>query len=244
MIFKIKENSPVADRTFRLLLSCEGGVPVHEPGQFVDIAIPGFYLRRPISVCDSTENGLVLYYKTVGEGTAVLSGLAPGTELDLLTGLGKAFDTGLCNNAALLLGGGLGAAPMFSLCKKLLSEGKKPTVVLGFNTAADIVLEEEFRSLGVVLHIATLDGTTGTKGTVLDAIGDSGEAEVFYTCGPLPMMRAICGKLDIPGQLSLEERMGCGAGFCYGCSRLMTDGAKRICKDGPVFNKEEVIWQI
>ena len=241
-IYKIESNEPVARDTFRLVLRTDGPVAIGS-GQFVDIALPGFYLRRPISVSDTLPDGVVLYYKVVGEGTRMMAGMAPGAPLELLCSLGSGFHPEKCQQAALLIGGGLGAAPLYLLAKELLALGRRVTVVLGFNRADEICLAEEFRALGVPVHIATLDGSVGTKGFVTDAIAAAKPAfDRFYTCGPLPMMKAVCKTLDAPGEVSLEERMGCGAGFCYGCTVQTASGPKRVCADGPVFDKEKVLW--
>ena len=258
-IFHIESNDAVARDTFRIVLRTDGPVAVRS-GQFVDLAIPGYYLRRPISVSDSLPDGVVLYYKVVGEGTKVLSAMAPGTSLDILadapgvqvsqrpradalTGLGSGFHPEKCATDALLIGGGLGAAPLYLLAKELIAQGKRATVVLGFNKADEICLVDEFRALGVPVLIATMDGSVGTKGFVTDAIAAAKPAfDRFYTCGPLPMMKAVCAALSAPGEVSLEERMGCGAGFCYGCTVQTASGPRRVCADGPVFDKEEVVW--
>lgn len=240
--FIIRSNTPVARDTFELVLDAvEPGYVFG--GEFVDIAIPGFYLRRPISVCDSGPGWMLLLYKTVGEGTKALSHMEAGESLELLAGLGRGFDPDATSSKALLVGGGLGAAPLLPLCKELKAQGKEVSVVLGFNTADEIVLEDEFKALSDHFGIATMDGSRGTKGFVADAIDAMNpEYDCFYTCGPLVMMKAVCSKLPGTGEVSLEERMGCGAGFCYGCSCKTLTGTKRICKDGPVFKKEEVIW--
>lgn len=241
-VFTIEENREIARQTWLMRLGC-ATMPEMHSGQFVDIALDGFFLRRPISVCDLHDGSLVLCYKTVGAGTRQMSLMQPGERLELLTGLGNGFDLSKCSSSALLAGGGLGAAPMLLLCRELLQAGKKVSVVLGFNTADEIILEEEFGSLGVQPAFATMDGSRGTKGFVTDAIRElAPEYDSFFCCGPMPMMKAVCEALPVNGQASLEERMGCGAGFCYGCSRMMKSGAKRICKDGPVFDKEEIIW--
>ena len=241
-IFKIESNEPVARDTFRLVLRTDGSVAIGS-GQFVDIALPGFYLRRPISVSDTLPDGIVLYYKVVGEGTRAMAAMPPGIELELLLPLGRGFYPEKCASDALLIGGGLGAAPLYLLAKELLALGRRVTVVLGFNRADEICLAEEFRALGVPVHIATLDGSVGTRGFVTDAVAAAKPAfDRFYTCGPLPMMKAVCKTLDAPGEVSLEERMGCGAGFCYGCTVQTASGPKRVCADGPVFDKEEVLW--
>ena len=240
--FKIESNDLVARDTFRMVLRTDGPVAIRS-GQFVDIAIPGWYLRRPISVHDTLPDGVILYYKVVGEGTKVMAGMAPGMELELLLPLGSGFHPEKCREAALLVGGGLGAAPLYLLAKELLAQGRKVTAVLGFNKADEICIADRYRALGVPVHIATLDGSAGTKGFVTDAIAAAQPAfDRFYTCGPLPMMRAVCSALDTPGEASLEERMGCGAGFCYGCTTQTASGPKRVCADGPVFDKEEILW--
>ena len=252
-IFKIESNETVARDTFRLVLRTDAPVAIRS-GQFVDIALPGFYLRRPISVHDSLPDGVVLYYKVVGEGTKVMAGMVPGDSLELLLPLGSGFHPDKCREAALLVGGGLGAAPLYLLAKELLAAGKRVTAVLGFNKADEICLVERYRALGVPVHIATLDGSVGTKGFVTDAIAAArlvipdGDPESpaafdrFYTCGPLPMMKAVCTTLPTPGEASMEERMGCGAGFCYGCTLQTQSGPRRVCADGPVFDKEEILW--
>lgn len=241
-IFHIESNDAVARDTFRLALRTEGRV-VMRSGQFVDIALPGRYLRRPISVSDVLPDGLILYYKVVGEGTRDLSTMAPGTELELLLPLGSGFHPEKCRESALLVGGGLGAAPLYLLAKELLAQGKRATAVLGFNRADEICLAEELEALGIPVQLSTLDGSVGTKGFVTDAIAATRPAfDRFYTCGPLPMMKAVCAALDAPGEVSLEERMGCGAGYCYGCTVITASGPRRVCADGPVFDKEEVLW--
>lgn len=240
--FAIDSNVEIARDSYRMVLS--SGEPVcMAPGQFVDIALEGFYLRRPISVCDCSGNSFTIVYKVVGEGTAAMSRMQPGQTLEVLTALGHGFDTEACKEAALLVGGGLGAAPMFLLAKELIAKGKKVTVVLGFNKACEIMLQDELRALGAEVLISTMDGSCGTKGFVTDAIREHAPAfDYFYTCGPMPMMKALCQSLEADGEVSLEERMGCGAGYCYGCSCKTSVGTKRICKDGPVFKKEEVLW--
>jgi len=241
--FRIISNELVAADTYRLEL--EACTPFYEfSGEFVDIALDGYYLRRPFSVLDAVPGGLVLLYKVVGEGTKTLSALPSGSLLDVLTGLGKGFDADRCRSKALLVAGGLGAAPMYMLCRKLRGQGKEVTVILGFNRKEDVVLFGEYAGLcpGKV-HLVTLDGSCGMKGLVTDVIDAlEPEYDFFYTCGPMVMMHAVCDRLEGHGQLSLEERMGCGIGACYGCSCRTTVGAKRIFKDGPVFDKEEIIW--
>ena len=241
-IFHIESNDAVARDTFRIVLRTDGPVAVRS-GQFVDLDIPGYYLRRPISVSDSLPDGVVLYYKVVGEGTKVLSEMAPGSALELLLPLGNGFHPEKCAAEALLIGGGLGAAPLYLLAKELLAAGRKATAVLGFNKADEICLVDELKALGVPGHIARMDGSVGSKGFVTDAIAAAKPAfDRFYTCGPLPMMKAVCAALSAPGEVSLEERMGCGAGFCYGCTVQTASGPRRVCADGPVFDKEEVLW--
>ena len=241
-LFQIESNDAVARDTFRIVLRGDAPVAVRS-GQFVDIAVPGYYLRRPISVSDALPDGVVLYYKVVGEGTRVMSAMTPGSSLELLLPLGSGFHPEKCASDALLIGGGLGAAPLYLLAKELLAAGRRATAVLGFNKADEICLADELKALGVPVHIATMDGSVGVKGFVTDAVAAAKPAfDRFYTCGPLPMMKAVCKALDAPGEVSLEERMGCGAGFCYGCTVQTAGGPRRVCADGPVFDKEEVLW--
>ena len=241
-LFQIESNDAVARDTFRIVLRGDAPVAVRS-GQFVDIAVPGYYLRRPISVSDALPDGVVLYYKVVGEGTRVMSAMTPGSSLELLLPLGSGFHPERCQHDALLIGGGLGAAPLYLLAKELLATGRRATAVLGFNKADEICLVDELKALGVPVHIATMDGSVGVKGFVTDAVAAAKPAfDRFYTCGPLPMMKAVCKALDAPGEVSLEERMGCGAGFCYGCTVQTSGGPRRVCADGPVFDKEEVLW--
>ena len=235
----IEENAPVAARTYKMVLAGEGAVE----GEFVHIAVPGFYLRRPLSVCDREEGMLTVIYKVVGEGTKVLSEMPVGTELEVLSGLGRGFDPEACRDRALLVGGGLGVPPLYLLAKELKARGKKVTAVLGFNRADEIILAEEFRRVCDEVVISTADGSVGVKGFVTDALKALRPSyDHFYTCGPMVMMKAVCVALDGPGEASLEERMGCGAGFCYGCSIETKNGPRRVCKDGPVFKKEELQW--
>ncbi|MBQ3564077.1 MAG: dihydroorotate dehydrogenase electron transfer subunit [Clostridia bacterium] len=239
-IFVIKSQEKIAKDVFKMVLSGNTN-DITAPGQFVNIKLDGFYLRRPISVCDYDKNELTLIYKTVGEGTAAMSKYENGTELDVLTGLGNGYDTSLSGEKPLLLGGGVGVPPLYNLCKKLVAEGKKPTVILGFNSADDVFYENEFKALGAVVYVTTADGSYGIKGFVTDAMSDL-DYSFFYTCGPEPMLKAIYNVSKTSGQLSFEERMGCGFGACMGCSCKTKYGNKRICKDGPVLIKEEIIW--
>ena len=237
--FSIVRNRLIATKTYQLVL--EGGGSVD--GEFVHIAVPGFFLRRPLSICDKEAGRLTIVYKVVGEGTKVLSEMKEGTVLEVLTGLGRGFDPDACRCEALLVGGGLGAAPLYLLARELKAQGKKVTVVLGFNTADEIVMVREFKDICDTVAVSTLDGSVGVKGFVTDAIaGMARSYDYFYTCGPMVMMKAVCGMLECPGEASLEERMGCGAGFCYGCSIETKNGPRRVCKDGPVFKKEELLW--
>ena len=239
VIFTIVENIPLTSAVFKMVL--EGNTSqIAAPGQFVEIAVPGRFLRRPISVCDWSENSLTLIYKVVGSGTADLSTMTPGTTLNILTGLGNGYDLSMSGDAPLLLGGGVGVPPMYGLCKALLAEGKTPTVILGFNTAAEVFYEDAFRALGVEVLVTTVDGSRGIKGFVTDAM--TVPYTYFYTCGPGPMLRAIDRVAKTSGQFSMEERMGCGFGACMGCSCKVITGYKRICKDGPVLEKEEILW--
>ena len=216
---------------------------VTRAGQFVEIALDGLYLRRPISVCNYEEGELTLIYKVVGKGTDLMSQMAEGTQLDVLTGLGNGFNIDHECEKPLLVGGGVGVPPLYRLTRDLIARGKEVTVVLGFNTESEIFYAEKFEEAGAKVIIATADGSVGIKGFVTNAIAESGvKADYFYSCGPLPMLKALCQSLEIDGEVSLEERMGCGFGICMGCSIQTTKGARRVCKEGPVFKKEEVIW--
>ena len=241
-LFTIESNDLEARDTYRIVLRSDSLVTAAS-GQFVDLALPGYYLRRPISISDCRPDAVVLYYKVVGEGTQVLSRMAPGAALELLLPLGNGFHPEKCASDALLVGGGLGAAPLYLLAKELLAQGKHATAVLGFNKADEICLADDLKALGIPVHIATMDGSVGTKGFVTDAIAAAKPVfDRYYSCGPLPMLKAVCKTLDAPGEVSLEERMGCGAGFCYGCTIQTANGPRRVCADGPVFDKEEVLW--
>ena len=238
----ITENMPLTPDTYRLRLAGDTEA-ITAPGQFVNLKLSGFYLRRPISVCDWEPGAATLIYKVLGHGTAAMTRLPAGTELDVLTGLGNGYDTSLAGERPLLVGGGVGVPPLYKLAKALLAEGKPVSVVLGFNTADEIFYADEFRALGCDVHVATADGSAGTKGFVTTAIaGDGIDFDYFYACGPLPMLRALCDSVAQDGQLSFEERMGCGFGACMGCSCKTKYGNKRICKEGPVLTKGEIIW--
>lgn len=239
-IFKITSNEKIARDIFKMTLAGDTSA-ITAPGQFVNIKLDGFFLRRPISVCDCVGENLTLIYKTVGHGTEQMSRMENGDELDLLTGLGNGYNTKKSGDSPLLIGGGVGVPPMYMLCKKLVADGKNVTVVLGFNSKDDVFYENEFRALGADVHITTADGTYGTKGFVTDVIKNI-QYTFFYTCGPEPMFRAMHKIMKTPGQYSFEERMGCGFGACMGCSCKTLTGNKRICKEGPVMESEEIIW--
>ena len=215
---------------------------IERPGQFVNIAIDELFLRRPISVCDAEDGKLTIIYKAVGKGTERLAAMDSGVVLDILTGLGNGYFTDFCEKSALLIGGGVGVPPLYKLAKDLLKEGKKVTVVLGFNKADEIFYYEEFKALGVNVLVSTVDGSFGVKGFVTDAIKEVGEYDYVYTCGPLPMLKAVYNSTTTDGSYSFEERMGCGFGACMGCTCKTKNGYKRICKDGPVLFREDIIW--
>ena len=237
--FTLVENKCIAKNTYLWVL--EGDISyITAPGQFVNIKLDGFYLRRPISVCDAEDGRLTIIFKAVGEGTEKMAAAKLGEEYLILTGLGNGYDTSVSGDKPLLIGGGAGVPPMYMLAKKLIAEGKKPTVILGFNTAEEVFFADEFAAIGCEVRIATADGSVGVKGFVTDAMDL--EYTYFYTCGPEPMLKAIYGKSETSGQLSFEERMGCGFGACMGCSCKTKYGNKRICRDGPVLVKEEIIW--
>ncbi len=241
-IYEIKANEPLTADVHRMIL--EGDTQwIDRPGQFVNIELDGFYLRRPISICDYDDRTITLIYKVVGSGTEVMSRMTAGAKLDLLTGLGNGFDPAVECRRPLLVGGGVGVPPLYRLAKELSARGREVTVALGFNTAAEIFYEDEFRALGAKVFVSTADGSKGTKGFVTDAIRENAvEFDYFYACGPMPMLRALCECCGQSGQLSFEERMGCGFGACMGCSCKTLAGNKRICKDGPVMKREEIIW--
>lgn len=238
-IFTIQENTPLTRDVFRMRLSGDTSA-ITAPGQFVNIKLSGLFLRRPISVCDVEGDTLTILYKVVGKGTEAMAGMKSGA-LDVLTGLGNGYDTSVSGDKPLLLGGGVGVPPIYLLCRKLISEGKKVRVVLGFNTKNEIFYEEEFRALGAETVVTTVDGSYGQKGFVTDAMGE--DYTYFYTCGPEPMLKAVFKSTKTEGQLSFEERMGCGFGACMGCSCKTIYGNKRICKEGPVLRKEEILWE-
>ncbi len=238
--FKIISQTPIAQNVVKMVLAgnTDG---ISASGQFVNIKLNGFYLRRPISVCDYDSETLTLIYKIVGDGTKAMSKYSNGTILDILTGLGNGYNTSLSGDFPLLIGGGVGVPPLYNLCKKLIDEGKHPSVILGFNCKDDVFYEKEFADLGVAVYVTTADGSYGTKGFVTDVM-DNIKYSYFYTCGPEPMLKAVYNKSCTSGQFSFEERMGCGFGACMGCSCKTKYGNKRICKDGPVLEKEEIIW--
>ena len=238
-IFTITKNEKLTDNVF--LMTLKGDTEGIRCGQFVNIKIEGLYLRRPISVCDCEGDTLTIIYKVVGKGTEKMSEMQVGDELDILTGLGNGYNTARSGERPLLLGGGVGVPPLYMLCKKLIAEGKKPTVILGFNKSDEVFYENEFRALGAEVIVATADGSYGVKGFVTDAMKDM-EYTYFFTCGPEPMLKAVYNATTTSGQLSFEERMGCGFGACMGCSCKTITGYKRICKEGPIMRKEEIIW--
>ena len=238
--FEIVENTPLTDSVYKMVLSGDVSA-ITAPGQFVNILLDGLYLRRPISVCDLSENTLTIIYKVVGQGTKQLSRMTSGT-LDLLTGLGNGFDLTLSGDKPVLIGGGVGVPPMYLLGKRLLAMGKNVQVILGFNTVSEIFYEEEFKKLGAQVYVTTVDGSYGTKGFVTDVLKDL-DYSYFYTCGPEPMLKAVYAATNTSGQMSFEKRMGCGFGACMGCSCKTITGYKRICKEGPVMRKEEILWE-
>ena len=239
-LFQIAENVHLTETVMRMRLV--GDVSdITKTGQFINIKLDGYYLRRPISVCDRDESSVTILYKIVGHGTEAMAEMTEGT-LDVLTGLGNGYDTSKAGARPLLVGGGVGVPPLYMLAKELIAAGKSVTVILGFNTKDEIFYEEEFRALGATVYVTTVDGSYGIKGFVTDAMKDL-DYSYFYTCGPEPMLRALYNASKTSGQFSFEERMGCGFGACMGCSCKTLYGNKRICKDGPVLEKEEIIWE-
>lgn len=244
--YTIISNRRLTHKTWVMTLGGDTSA-ITAPGQFVNIAIPGKYLRRPISICDySHERGeVVLLYDVIGEGTKSMSEMKQGDNVDMLNGLGNGFSLDSGAESPLLLGGGIGCAPLLNLARALKRLGKNPIAILGYNKAADSFgMDKWFEEIGVEAHIATVDGSVGTKGFVTDVIREKNiNGDYFHACGPMPMLKALCNGLDIPGEVSIESRMGCGFGACMCCSVETRDGSKRICKDGPIFRKEELIWK-
>lgn len=238
--FTIASNDKIAENVYKMQLLGDASSIVNA-GEFINIKLDGLYLRRPISVYDATPKSVTIIYKVVGKGTEVMSSMKDGV-LDVLTGLGNGYDLSLSGDKPLLIGGGVGVPPLYLLCKKLISENKKPTVILGFNTSSEIILEKDFLDLGVDVIVTTVDGSYGVKGFVTNAL-DGLDYTYVYTCGPLPMLKAVYNATKTSGEYSFEERMGCGFGACMGCSCKTLYGNKRICKDGPVLKKEEIIWE-
>ena len=240
VMMKITDNKKIAEKTY--FMSLEGDTSaITKPGQFINIKLDGFFLRRPISVCDCENGKLSIIYKVVGNGTKEMSELPVGAELDILSGLGNGYDTSKSGDFPVLIGGGAGVPPMYLLCKKLVSEGKKATVILGFNSEKEVFGVDEFKATGAEVYVTTADGSVGTKGFVTDVLKNL-DYTYFYTCGPMPMFKAIESIAKTSGQYSFEERMGCGFGACMGCTCKTKYGNKRICKDGPVLEREEIVW--
>lgn len=242
-LYTILSNRPIAKQVYEMVLQGDTSA-IHAPGQFINIALDGFYLRRPISICDYEAGRLTIIYKVVGKGTSYMSTLGKGAVLDVLCGLGNGFSTEQSGEQPLLVGGGAGVPPMYALAKRLLAQGKQPIVVLGFNAADEVFYREAFEELGVRTIVATADGSIGVRGFVTDAIAALGQDaySYYYACGPEPMLKALYQACPTGGQLSFEERMGCGFGACMGCTCKTRYGNKRICKDGPVLQKEEILW--
>ena len=241
-IYKVVANEPLTPDVWRMVLAGDTQW-ITRPGQFVNIELEGLYLRRPISISDWSEDTITIIYKVVGRGTEQMRRMSVGQELDVLTGLGNGFDADVECQQPLLVGGGVGVPPLYRLAKELIARGRKVSVVLGFNTENEVFYAEEFRTLGADVYVSTADGSVGTKGFVTDAIRENGvEFDFFYSCGPLPMLKALCDCTAVSGELSFEERMGCGFGACMGCSCKTLTGNKRICKEGPVMKREEIIW--
>ena len=234
LIFEIKSNEQIAKNVYRMQLA--GDTTGILPGQFVNIRVAGQFLRRPISVCNITDSVLTIIYKVVGIGTEAMSQLPIGTQLDILTILGNGYDLTKAGDQPLLVGGGVGVPPMYMLARQLREAGKKVRVILGFNTKDEVFYEEEFRALGCDVTVTTVDGSHGVKGFVTNAL--DGQQSYYYTCGPLPMIKALIQAAGTHGEVSMEERMGCGFGACMGCTIQTTQGPKRVCKEGPVFPAE------
>ena len=240
-IFEIVSNRELAPNTWEMVIAGDCS-EITAPGQFVNIQLDGFFLRRPISVCDCINNRLTIIYKVVGRGTKAMAAMVRGQKLDVLTGLGNGYNLDCSGERPLLIGGGAGVPPMYLLAKQLLKKGVKPVAILGFNKESELFYVEEFKVLGIDVIVCTVDGSVGVKGFVTDGMKAAGEYTYTYTCGPEPMLKAVYNTSVTSGQYSFEERMGCGFGACMGCSCKTKYGNKRICKDGPVLVKEEIIW--
>ena len=242
LTFEITNNFMIAENVFRMTLS--GDTSGLKAGQFINIKLDGLYLRRPISVCDVDGDTLTIIYKVVGKGTDEMSGYPVGKKLDVLSCLGNGYDLSLSGEKPLLIGGGVGVPPLYFAAKKLVEAGKSVTAILGYNTVNDVFLTKEFENLGVKVLVTTADGSFGIKGFVTDALKAAPDYDYFFTCGPEPMLKAVYAATKTSGQFSFEERMGCGFGACMGCSCKTVTGYKRICKDGPVLFKEEILWKL
>ncbi len=240
-IYTILENRALTPDVYLMRLGGDTSA-LTNPGQFINIALDGFYLRRPISVCDYNDKEITIIYKVVGRGTEKMKGMTVGQTLDILCGLGNGFDTAKCGDKPVVVGGGVGVPPMYGLAKALIAEGKSVTVILGFNTASEIFYKEEFEALGAKVIVTTVDGSVGVKGFVTNAL-ETIDYTDYSACGPEPMLKALYNTSDKKGQLSFEERMGCGFGACMGCSCKTIYGNKRICKEGPVLVSDEILWE-
>ena len=241
-IYTVLSNEPLTPAVYRMVLAGDTQY-ITRSGQFINIELEGKFLRRPISVSDYDERSVTIIYKVVGRGTEQMKGMVAGQKLDILTGLGNGFNSENSGPRPLLVGGGVGVPPMYNLCKRLISEGKRPVVIIGFNTKDEVFYYDEFKALGVDVYCSTADGSFGTKGFVTDVIrGEGLEFDYLYTCGPLPMLKALYDATTVDGEYSFEERMGCGFGACMGCTCKTKYGNKRICKDGPVLKRDEIIW--
>lgn len=239
-LYLVRSNERIAKDVYKMVLVGDTS-HITASGQFVNIKLDGFFLRRPISICDYDDSTITLIYKVVGQGTETLSVTLRGESLSLLVGLGNGYDTTKSGDRPLLIGGGVGVPPLYNLCKRLIAEGKQPSVILGFNTKDEVFYEDEFKALGADVYVTTVDGSHGIKGFVTNAF-DKVDYTYFYTCGPMPMFKAVNAAAETSGQFSFEERMGCGFGACMGCTHKTTNGNKRVCKEGPVFVKEEIVW--
>ena len=239
--YVIEENIPLTKDIYKMVLLGDTSA-ITAPGQFINIELEGLYLRRPISICDYDEKSITIIYKVVGKGTQKMSEMTTGEQLDILVGLGNGYKIENCGERPLVIGGGVGIPPLYHLTKKLIEAGKKPVVILGYNCSEELFYVQEFEALGAAVFTATVDGSCGTRGFVTDVIDQVGDYTYFFTCGPEPMLKAVYAKTNTSGQFSFEERMGCGFGACMGCSCKTIHGSKRICKEGPVLEKEEILW--
>lgn len=243
-VLTIISKTQLCSDVYEMVLQGKEASYVSNPGQFINIKLNDSlqpYLRRPMSISDYSDDTITIVFRVVGEGTKILKEKQVGDQLDCLIGLGNGFEVKK-DHKAILIGGGLGTPPLYKLGKELVKQGVEVTTVLGFNSKENVFYEDKFKELGNC-YIATMDGSVGQKGTVVDVINQVGLTfDTYYTCGPEPMLKALVKEYPDNGQLSFEARMGCGFGACMGCScKVKEKPYKRICVEGSVLSSSEVI---